>query len=82
MIPPHSPIKETLETIAKVEARLRDAADDVAVLVGVVKSLHDKVVTLNRLVNEERKLRMAKKAKLRPGLMLRKEAKDGQHAPE
>lgn len=80
-IPPHTPLKETVAAIAKVEATLRDAADDVAFLVGVVKSMHDKVVTLNRLVHEERELRMARKAKLRPGLLLRKEAKDGKASP-
>jgi hypothetical protein len=66
-------LEETINALGKLETRLRDAANDVVLLVGVTKRLHEKVVTLNRLLNEERQMRMAKKVKLRPGLMRRKE---------
>ena len=78
MIPPHTPLKEVLEHVARVEHRLLDAAQDVRALVGIVRGLHHKIESLNGLVAEERKLRMARKANMFPGRQLRKEAKDGQ----
>lgn len=73
MIAPRSSLEETITAFEKLETRLRDAANDVVFLIGVTKRLHEKVITLDRLLNEERRLRLAKKAKLRPGLH-RKEA--------
>lgn len=78
MIAPHTPLKDVLEHIARLEHRLLDSAHDVHALVGIVRGLNHKIEGLNKLVEEERKLRMARKAKLFPGRQLRKGAKDGQ----
>ncbi len=78
MIPPHTPLKDVLAHVGRVENRLLDAAQDVRALVGIVRGLNHKIESLNGLLAEERKLRKARKAKIFPGIQLRKEAKDGQ----